>query len=155
MKIDVQSPTSVRNILGVAHRPSNGALSNTERQASLYRALHELAVSVAGMTDVSTLARTIVEHASSLTGADTGALYLLNAERDSLVSVVVLDHPGTLPPSLVGVLAQTVQPGSGVTGGAFERIRSISRGNGPGWFGAGERGRRPGSKLVEPRRLTG
>jgi len=136
MKIDVQSPTSVRNILGVAHRPSNGALSNTERQASLYRALHELAVSVAGMTDVSTLARTIVEHASSLTGADTGALYLLNAERDSLVSVVVLDHPGTLPPSLVGVLAQTVQPGSGVTGGAFEQRAPLVVGEYPAWDGA-------------------
>src|SRR4051812_25643759 len=121
MEVDVQSSICARNVLGVAHWPPNDALSDAERQASLFRALYELAVSVAGLADVSTLTRTIVEHASSLTGADTGALYLLNAERDSLVSVVVLDKLKTLPPSLVGVLTQTVRPGSGVTGGAFEQ----------------------------------
>ena len=115
---------------------ADGALSDAQRQATLFRALHELAVAVAGMTDVATLARTIVEHAASLTGAEAGALYLVNAEHDALDPVVVRGLPTLSPQPPDGVLAHRIPLGSGATGRAFVQRAPLIVGDYASWDGA-------------------
>jgi signal transduction histidine kinase len=112
------------------------ALDVAQRQASLFRALHELAVAVAGMTEVATLARTIVNHASALTGAEAGTLYLLNSERDALVTAVEVGQPLVLSMAVESILTQTVAPGAGATGRAFTQRAPLVVDDYATWTGA-------------------
>jgi signal transduction histidine kinase len=118
------------------HQLRQSVLGEAERQAVLFRALHELAVAVAGMTDVSTLARTIVEHAVALTGAKAGALYLFDAEHDVLASVIVLNHRQLGILSQNGGLPATVISGTGATGRAFLQRTPLIVGDYAAWAGA-------------------
>jgi len=99
-------------ILRTEFRRRNGVPGEPDSQTGLFRALHEMAVAVAGAPDVPALARTVVEHACGLAGADTGALYLWNDERVALVPVAVWNIAND-------ALPQAVLPGDGVTGRAF------------------------------------
>jgi signal transduction histidine kinase len=135
--LDTPRPRAeVRSRRKTKHHGYLGAPGDAEGQAVLFRALHELAVAVAGMTDVSTLARTIVEHAFALTGAEAGALYLFDVERDVLASVVVLDHPQLRQLSQSGGLTETVTSGTGVTGRAFLQRIPLIVGDYAAWEGA-------------------
>lgn len=108
----------------------------SKRQATLFRALHELAVAVAGATDRMTLSRTVVEHARTFGDADICALYIFSHEHHLLMPVAVSNRDGKFLEACEDTLTNAVVPGSGVTGQAFVRRKPLVVGSYDSWKGA-------------------
>lgn len=141
--------SSDRALTGDADPRATGALAESQRQAALFRALHELAVAAAGTTDVSTLARTVVEHGRALVGADTCALYLHDRDRDLLVPAAVADPSGRLAsPATDASFSPLIEAGEGVTGRAFDRRTPFVVGDYQTWEHAVESVRATGLRTL-------
>jgi GAF domain-containing protein len=79
-------------------------------------ALHEIALEIGRLTDLTTLLRAVVEKAAGLLDAHMGGLYLVHPESQTLELVVAHNLPGNLPGTILkmgeglsGRIAQTGQ----------------------------------------------
>ncbi|MBM3129971.1 MAG: GAF domain-containing protein [Chloroflexi bacterium] len=90
--------------------------AETQRRANESAALYQVAQDLASQTDLSTLLKTIIAHATALLHASSGAIFLYDAARNQVELVLEQNFPH-IPPlrldlgeGMAGRVAQTRQP---------------------------------------------
>lgn len=117
--------------------PDLSALDRAERRALRLLALHEVALTIGGHSDLAQTFELILAQARSLLRAPAGSIYLWDEAGGLLRCSLVHGAPDSL-------LDRTMRPGEGAAGLAFRDCKTVLVNSYRAWAGASERGRELG-----------